>query len=293
MCYESKSFTTTGVNNLESLVPSLRQLGLSLNESKAYLCLLEKSGISAYEMSKNAGVPPSKIYDSLSRLLAKGFISMIKSGHVPRYVAIDPAKILDRYQKDYNRNLEMLKKRLGEIRENPEAFNQYIWHLGERAQILDKIREIVEDSREMIYLSIWKEELQEVEEVFREAAKKRKVRMAVVLYGSQKIDFGVVYDHSLEDILFREMGERRLALVADDKVVLLGHFSNEGKAFATWTHNRGMVNLAKDYITHDIISLKLVKQFEPQIGTIFGRKWDRLRNVMMKEVKPRRFAPGR
>jgi hypothetical protein len=67
------------------------------------------------------------------------------------------------------------------------------------------------------------------------------------------------------------MGERRLSLAADDRVVLLGHFSNEGKAFAAWTHNRGMVNLAKDYITHDIISLKLVKQFEPQIEAIFGR----------------------
>ena len=243
-------------------------------------------------MSKNAGVPPSKIYDSLSKLLAKGFISIVKSGHAPTYVAIDPVKILDRYQKDYNRTLEMLKKRLGEIRQNPEAFNQYIWHLGERAQILDKIREIVEGSQEMIYLSIWQEELQEVEEVFREAAK-RKVRMAIVFYGSQAVDFGVVYDHSLEDILLREMGERRLALAADDKIVLLGHFSNEGKAFATWSHNRGMVNLAKDYITHDIISLKLVKQFEPQIETIFGRKWERLRNVMMKEVKPRRSASNR
>jgi sugar-specific transcriptional regulator TrmB len=277
---------------LESLVPSLRQLGLSLNESKAYLSLLEKSGITAYEMSKNAGVPPSKIYDSLSKLLAKGFISIVRSGHASTYVAIGPAKILDRYQKDYNRTLEMLKKRLGEIRQNPEAFNQYIWHLGERAQILDKIREIVEGSQEMIYLSIWQEELQEVEEVFREAGK-RKVRMAIVLYGSRAIDFGVVYNHSLEDILLREMGERRLALAADDKIVLLGHFSNEGKAFATWTHNQGMVNLAKDYITHDIISLKLVKQFEPQIETIFGRKWERLRNVMMKEVKPRRLAPNR
>jgi len=289
---KGKTFTTMGVNKLGSLAPSLHQVGLSLNESKAYLCLLEKSGITAYEMSKNAGVPPSKIYDSLSKLLTKGFISIIKSGHAPRYVAVDPIKILDRYQKDYNRTLEMLKKRLGEIRQNPEAFNQYIWHLGERAQILDKIQEIVEGSREMIYLSIWKEELQEVEKVFRGAAK-RGVQMAIVLYGSHAVDFGVVYDHSLEDILLREMGERRLALAADDKIVLLGHFSNEGKAFATWTHNRGMVNLAKDYITHDIISLKLVKQFEPQIEIIFGRKWERLRNVLMKEVKPRRFVPNR
>jgi hypothetical protein len=46
-----------------------------------------------------------------------------------------------------------------------------------------------------------------------------------------------------------------------------------------------MVNLAKDYITHDIISLKLVKQFEPQISIVFGKKWEQLRDVMMKEPK--------
>lgn len=275
---------------MASLTLSLKQLGLSLNESKAYLCLLKKSGITGYELSRNAGVPPSKIYDSLSKLLAKGFISIIKSDHAPRYVAIDPARILERYQKDYNRTLEMLKKRLGEIRSKPEAFNQYIWHLNGRTKILDKIREIIESSREVIYLSIWKEELEEVEEVCRAAAK-RGVKMAIVLYGSQTIDFGVVYDHSLEDILLREMGERRLALAADDKVVLLGHFSSEEEAFATWTHNRGMVNLAKDYITHDIIALKLVNQFEPQMKSIFGKKWERLRDVMVKEIKPRRLRP--
>jgi len=223
----------------------------------------------------------------LNKLLARGFISMIKSDQAPKYVAVDPTKIIARFQQDYNRMLDLLKKRLGEIRQNREAFNHYIWHLGDRGQILDKIREIVGESRRMIYLSIWKEELQEVEEVLRKAAT-RGVRMAIVLYGGYQAGFGVVYEHRLEEILLREMGERRLALAADDRIVLLGHFGNAGEAFATWTQNRGMVNLAKDYITHDIISLKLVKQFEPQIGEVFGRKWEKLRNVLIKEPKPAR-----
>lgn len=73
----------------------------------------------------------------------------------------------------------------------------------------------------------------------------------------------------------------------------LGHFGKAGESFATWTHNRGMVNLAKDYITHDIISLKLVKQFAPQMEAIFGKEWERLRNVMAKEIKPRRLRSKR
>ena len=65
---KGKTFMTTGVNNLESLVPSLRQPGVSLNETKAYLCRLEKNGIAACEMSRNAGIPPLKVYDSSSKL---------------------------------------------------------------------------------------------------------------------------------------------------------------------------------------------------------------------------------
>jgi sugar-specific transcriptional regulator TrmB len=272
---------------LDFLIESLRQIGLSLNEAKAYLCLLRKSGITGYELSKNAGIPPSKIYESLNKLLTKGFISPIRSDQGQRYLALEPLEILERHQNQYNHNLEGLKRQLIKIRQNPDSFNQYLWHLNEREQILRKIREIVGDSRKAIYLAIWKEDLQEVEAILRKTAK-RGVKIALVLYGAGQVDFGVVYEHSLEEILLREMGERRLALVADNKVVLLAHFSNSGDSFGTWTHNRGMVNLAIDYITHDIISLKLVKQFEPQMNALFGKKWDRLRNVMVPEPKPRR-----
>lgn len=281
-----------GVNNVNSLVHSLNRLGFSLNESKAYLSLLKKGGITAYELSKYAGIPSSKVYDSLSKLLAKGFISMIKSDHGQRYEAHDPIKILERHQNEYNESVKVLKKELAKIRQNPEPFNQHLWHLNERSQILSKIKEIIENSHKMIYLSIWKEELQEVEEFLRKAAQ-RDVQLAIVLYGSYPINLGAVYEHSLEEILLREMGERRLAVTADNQVVLLGHFSNLGEAFATWTYNRGMVNLAVDYITHDIISLKLVKQFEPQINVVFGKKWERLRNVMIQEPKPVRLQPKR
>ena len=272
---------------MDTLIPSLRQIGLSLNEAKAYLCLLRKSGVTGYELSKNAGIPPSKIYESLNKLLVKKFIKLFRSDNGQRYVAVEPMEILDFCQSEYRHNLEGLKRELGKIRRNPEAFNHYLWQLSERESILRKIREIVRDSRKVIYLSIWKEELQEVEEFLRKAAK-RGVKMAIVLYGEARIDFGVVYQHSLDEILLREMKERRLGLVADNHIVLMAHFSPTGEAFGTWTHNRGMVNLASDYISHDVISLKLAKQFAPQMNTLFGEKWERLRDVMKPEAYPAR-----
>ena len=61
-----------------------------------------------------------------------------------------------------------------------------LWHLSDRAQILDKIREIVEGSRKMIYLSVWKEELQEVEPQINVAFGKKWERLRNVMVKEAK-----------------------------------------------------------------------------------------------------------
>lgn len=86
----------------------------------------------------------------------------------------------------FHRTLDTLKKQLGAISQRPEAFNQYLWHLSDRAQILDKIREIVEGSRKMIYLSVWKEELQEVEPQINVAFGKKWERLRNVMVKEAK-----------------------------------------------------------------------------------------------------------
>ena len=146
------SLTTRGVNKLESLISSLQHLRLSLKESKAYLCLLRKSRISGYELSRNAGIPPSKIYKPLNKLLTKGIISPIRSDQGLRYLALEPLEILEHHQNPYKHNLEGLKRQLIKTRQNPDAFNPFLWQLSERDNILLKIREIIKKSRKVIYL---------------------------------------------------------------------------------------------------------------------------------------------
>jgi sugar-specific transcriptional regulator TrmB/predicted DNA-binding transcriptional regulator len=63
----------------EDVVPLLRQLGLNLYESEAYLALVTKGQISAKELGQLTSIPQSRTYDVLSSLKDKGFAMITPS----------------------------------------------------------------------------------------------------------------------------------------------------------------------------------------------------------------------
>ena len=59
---------------MKSLLYHLQNLNFSLYESKAYVALLQRSKVTGYELAKNSGIPASKIYQVISKLIEKEVI---------------------------------------------------------------------------------------------------------------------------------------------------------------------------------------------------------------------------
>jgi sugar-specific transcriptional regulator TrmB len=57
---------------LDELVQRLQALGFSQYEARAYCALLQESPANGHEVAKTAGIPTSKIYETLERLHQKG-----------------------------------------------------------------------------------------------------------------------------------------------------------------------------------------------------------------------------
>jgi sugar-specific transcriptional regulator TrmB len=68
----------------------LKEFGLNTYEAKSYLALIRLSGGTAPEVSREAGVPPQRVYDSLSSLEEKGFIKVVN--RKPRYFVPLPVR---------------------------------------------------------------------------------------------------------------------------------------------------------------------------------------------------------
>ena len=61
------------MNNLQSL---LKEFGLTSNAAKAYIALLRKNPSTGYEISGQADIPRSAIYNVLAKLVNMGLVSL-------------------------------------------------------------------------------------------------------------------------------------------------------------------------------------------------------------------------
>ncbi|MDX1814307.1 MAG: helix-turn-helix domain-containing protein, partial [Candidatus Bathyarchaeia archaeon] len=83
----------------------LREMGLNAYEVDAYIVLLEGGQMTAMEISREASVPYSKIYDVLNSLKQKGWVKSSESRPFKYYpvppteaIAYTKLKLEDKYQ---------------------------------------------------------------------------------------------------------------------------------------------------------------------------------------------------
>lgn len=75
---------------------SLRDLGLSEYEARAYRALLDDSPSTAKELSRSSNVPMGRVYDVLKDLERRGLTRSQAASRPKKYVAVEPEAALDR-----------------------------------------------------------------------------------------------------------------------------------------------------------------------------------------------------
>jgi sugar-specific transcriptional regulator TrmB len=252
---------------MKNILAHLQHLNFTQYESMAYLALLTQSEVTGYELAKNSGIPASKIYAVLSKLIDKDVILAHDSEPV-RYTPIPPNDILARIKGDYLKTFDSLEKGLNDIYKNEQTADQYIWNLNGRQEIMRRIIEFIDQSQNSVYLSVWDEEVAGIKEpLYR--AHERGVKMSIVHYGKTHLGVGEEYRHGREHQIRQQRGARRIALEVDEEKVVLAHFLDDGGSNALWTNNIGLVLLAKDYIIHDIYTIRMAEKFGKEALEIF------------------------
>ncbi|HFM9352046.1 TPA: helix-turn-helix domain-containing protein, partial [Enterococcus faecium] len=64
---------------METIIQIMKKYDFSEMETRVYTTLLEKGNLTGYEVSKISGVPRSKVYNILEKLLKKNLIVVNKS----------------------------------------------------------------------------------------------------------------------------------------------------------------------------------------------------------------------
>ena len=185
-----------------------------------------------------------------------------------KYVPLPPEEILSRYKNDYLNTMDSLNEKLGHLYAQDEASESYIWNLSGRSEIIRKLTDFVFEAKKHLYLSVWDEEVDEIREALFQADASG-VDLTIVHFGKKLLGVGNEYAHGNEHQIRIQRGGRRIALIVDDKKVVLGHFLKDGSSTAAWTSNKGLVLLAKDYIIHDIYSIRVLQKYGQEALDIF------------------------
>jgi len=90
------------------------ELGLTEWETKIYIELLSKRNFTSSELQKSAGIPRTKIYEVLLKLIDRGICTTRQAGKVKYYEAVEPKKALHKILEDYKNNYqdELEKKKI-------------------------------------------------------------------------------------------------------------------------------------------------------------------------------------
>lgn len=265
--------TTMVVNN--STLSKLMDIGLSEYEARVYTALISNNPATAYEIAGVSGIPSSKIYEVVLRLVDKGIVMVIQDGK-KRYVPVDPMEFIESRRDRLETTFNNLTYELSQLKTDTDV--SYIWNIHDYDYLMNRSKRMIADAGKTLMISGWKDEISGLKAELKKS-QKSKVKIALVHFGEIEYEIGQVYQHPIEDTIYNEKGGRGFALVADSKEAIMGTVLTNNRVEGAWSMNTGFVTLAEDYIKHDIYIMKIVNRFNSELICRFGDKYAKLRDI--------------
>jgi len=268
---------------VNELINHIKTLGFSEYEAKAYVCLLRIQPATAYEIAQGSGIPSSKIYEIIARLVEKQVFMADGDEGKKRFLALLPEEFVERQRSSFGKTLDILADELPAIRTDTPV--SVIWNISDYDLFMDKARRMVREAGKTLLLSAWPMERENLEPLLAEA-EQRGVKIAAIHYGQGDQGAGVLFNHPIADTLYQEKGGRGLVLVSDSKNALVGTIEDSGRVHGAFSSNQGFITLAEDYIKHDIYIMKIVSRFDETLLKKFGSNYKHLRNIFEDKEMP-------
>ncbi|MFX1384621.1 MAG: TrmB family transcriptional regulator [Promethearchaeota archaeon] len=136
---------------------SLMELGFTKNDSKVLLTLCKYKILSPADIARNSGVDRARVYDSLNRLIEKGFIQKEPVKRGANYQVIPIERIFKSIREDYKQKISEtmdLEKKIADLKIDEEESEPRVWAISSREKIRKKIKDLVNEAEKRIFFVI-------------------------------------------------------------------------------------------------------------------------------------------
>lgn len=226
----------------------LNKLGFTNYEARTYLGLLRNNPATGYEISHQADVPRSVIYTILRKLEAMGIIISIHE-KPRRYIPLSPKQLIALLESDFSKRLSSLRDDLFNFNNKPET--EGFWNIRGYESLMELCTSLIKETRETIYISAWKREIEQLEKPLW-AAKKRGVEIVAFSFTEIDQNLGDVFAYGVDEDKLAKFWDRKIIMVTDSKDLVMGSSNMDDEQQAIWTQNRAVLTIALNYIILDI-----------------------------------------
>ncbi len=235
---------------MSSIIDNMKQFGLSEYEIKAYLGLLEQYPVNGYTLSKETGIPRSRIYDVIRSLKEKQLIFELQEGDTKKYKPLSPQMLVNKYKREMDDALHAIESYTVNIYDNEKEDNSLIVITGWE-EILRFLDQFIREAKTRVAISVWQNEWSMLKGAV-DDARSRGVKVAGIFFGDK-----TPYD---ELVLHRRLGRyqsekkaRYISVAIDGQQVVSGVICDGLKSQVTWIKDAGFVEMTEDYISHDVM----------------------------------------
>ncbi|MGC5327714.1 TrmB family transcriptional regulator [Brevibacillus sp. SYSU BS000544] len=233
----------------------LQKFGFTQYESKVYEILLSSDEpMDATLIVKHSGVPKAKIYEVITRLIEKGLILDSVSEKKKQYTALSLSLVIEKLTTEFKESIDQLK-----ARSTKKSFtDDRVWSLKVDSSIRVQCKQLLQEAKESIRISVWKEDFNEYLPILLER-EQSGVKVEALVVGEVKAPLANLNILTPNEE-HRVLEPNRLIIIDDEEILFAGVENHAWQAMKT--KSKPFVKFFTEFYYHDVALTKITRKYE-------------------------------
>ncbi len=244
------------------IIQQLKKVGFNEYESKSYTTLIQNGTSTAYQVSKLSGIPRARIYDTLESLVEKGIVLKEEFEKSTVYSPLPVEVFLQKTKEEWEDTYRTIDKGLKdlELTQHNDEDNK-VFTIKNHSAILHYSQRLIKKAEKRIVVSLWSDMYEVLEEEL------KQVDDQVCIQGiTFHVDSPVptLEKHRITPFTESTNSNHWFIVSIDSKEMIYGPSLHE-REMAFYTDDPIHIRLLEDYIWHDVLVNRLVRQSDKKL----------------------------